>query len=111
MAKSNGNGNSEKNTPVEKEAPTVSANQMKQLFAAYSKTATDVEKQEQVLEDFMQKRSDAVKAISETCGTGPFRFKGQLVTIRGRGPTDKRPNAKETFYFVSIGDQDIISVD
>lgn len=113
MAKSNGNANAAVKSEETPKVETVKLNdaQKKALFVVYKQEASKVEKLEAALQDARDAQSDAAKDILVKIGAGPYKFGGRMVTLRKRGPTEKRPDAKETVYFVEMGDSEVISID
>lgn len=80
------------------------------LFHAFDKKTQEWEAAKAKVEELAEARSLAVKEISEVAGTGPFSYHGDVLTIFHRGPTDKNPDAKETWYFRGKKDASITEV-
>ena len=96
---------------------------LSKLFKAAMALDTKVEQAQKAVEAAMEERSKAVKAVFEANGkeNGPFNFKGKLYTIRKRdkkedsvnekGETVSKPTGEQTWFFVSIGDKAVTSID
>ena len=76
-----------------------------------------VETAKKALEAAILERSDAVKKVYEANGndSGPFSYKGRLVTIRHRQQRDDEGNViadgKETWFFVAIGGDQLMNIE
>lgn len=114
-ANGNGNGNGAEtatngNTETAPAAaPAPDRKRLPDLFATWDKETAKVKAAEAALAAAEAARSAIVKEIS-AFGNGPFNFKGQQYTVRHRGPTEKRPNARELYYLASEKDQAVIDV-
>jgi hypothetical protein len=97
--------------------------QQKALFATAFEHDNAITKHEQEIEALTVKRSDAVKAIFDAMGKGPFQVGERFVTIRSRkgqepivdedgspvideetGKAAKKPTGKSVYFFVNAGD-------
>jgi hypothetical protein len=61
--------------------------EMKALFDEYEKAQSGVTDAEAELKACQNRRSSAVREISEQIGNGPFEWKGQRLRIMSRGDT------------------------
>lgn len=57
------------------------------LFKAYEDAAGAKAKAEKTLQEASKKQTEAVKAIFEKCGKGPFKWKGKVITVVKKGDT------------------------
>lgn len=96
-------------TPSEAKHARLSA---KALFAEYEARNADLVAARTAFDVANHNRSRAVKAIlDETGSKGPFRHKGQLVTIVSRTAKGKEPGDENTTYFFKGSTSDVIDVD
>lgn len=106
MAKGNGNKDSEVTVDAGKPGTLTVADKRK-LMDAYNKANEAVKAAGEAFDKATELRSEAVSAIYDACGAGPFKHDGKLLSIRKRGPTEKNPDAKVTAYFVEHGSSNI----
>lgn len=91
----------------------------KAMWDTVRKTSAAVKQAEEQLQHAMQRRSNAVKAVAEAMGNGPFEVKDLgLVTIRTRQPTEKDEKGEKvkvgdpTYFVVSMGqDKEVMVID
>lgn len=94
----------------ENKTETKSNKDARKLFEAYEKTQIALEKAEEAVERARENMSKAVETIRVNCGNGPFDYEGRILTIRMRGPTEKKPNARKLAYFVEAGENKITKI-
>lgn len=80
------NGEGEKDQEEEKK-PELSKTAKKQLFDAADKAGKEEADAERVLKAAQAKKSGVIKKIYEALGKGPFKWKGEVLTITKRGET------------------------
>jgi len=68
------------------------------LFEAYEKHDAEVKAAEAKVKTATDKRSEVVKSISEKVGKGPFKWKGEELSISKRG---------EKFFFRGRGTHEV----
>ena len=86
-AEKNGtNGATVTETPAA-QVPEVTKKEKLALFKAYEDAEVAVDKLEAQLVEARAKRSEAVRAIAEKCGNGPFGYKGAELRIMSRDGT------------------------
>lgn len=73
------------------------------LFEAAEKADADWENAKQVADSMLQARSQIVEQILNTCGKGPFTYKGEKVIIVKRKARD---SDRVTFFFRSMSHPD-----
>lgn len=68
------------------------------LFSAYDAADKEYDELKSKIDAAAQKKSDAVKAICEQVGHGPFKYKGRELRMGRRGDTFffKSPSTSET---------------
>lgn len=66
----------------------------KQKFAEYENTCEEEKQLDDMMAAIRRKKSDAVKAIEDLIGKGPFEYKGEELVITKRG---------DTYYFRGKG--------
>jgi hypothetical protein len=76
----------------------LTAEEKKQLFAAYATLVGEELQKEKELEDIRVQKSMAVAEIAARIGRGPFEWQGEVVTVAKRN---------ETFYFRSRGKTEV----
>lgn len=94
---------------AESKKKELNAGEKKALFETYSKADGEHAAAKAAMEKANEKRSNAVKAISDALGIGPFNFKGRILTVVKRKSgveKDDEGNAVEgtgtdTYYFKS----------
>lgn len=74
------------------EKPKLTAQEKKILFAAADKADKEVDDTEVLLEELREHRSDAIKAIHDAMGKGPFDYKGRTLSIAVRTPEGGKAN-------------------
>ena len=88
---SNGNG-------AKPAAPVVKVD-AKTLFRVYQAAQDRIGAAQLALEAAMVERSNAVQAIKEALGTGPFSYRGQTVSVSSRGTKNPDGTIASTGYF------------
>ena len=83
----NGNGAAEKDKDEEAKKPELKKGEKKNLFDAADKAGKEEAQAERVLKDAQTKKSVAIKKIYDALGKGPFKWKGEVLTITKRGET------------------------
>lgn len=92
----------EKETPPAKAAKPelkVAKVDAKALFQAYQAAQDAVDAARAALETATVARSNAVLAIKEALGTGPFQWKNATVTVSSRGTKASDGSVASTNYF------------
>lgn len=99
--KKNGNGAPASQPAANGEtAKPADRTRLKDLFHAWEAASKARDAAEAKLEETKAAESESVKAIFECAGhTGPFGYKGDELIVTTRGPTEKHPNAKTTYFF------------
>lgn len=69
------------------ERPALSKAEKRALFDSYSKADAAWEKAKAHVEELAAQRSNAVKAIHEALGSGPFLYQGEQLRLVVRGDT------------------------
>jgi hypothetical protein len=103
-------------------------NNLKKLFTEAMAADKGVEKAQKAVEEAIEIRSKAVKAIYDAAGgsNGPYNYQGSIYQIRARvekvkdeegnvvkdkdGKPLVKKDGKETWYFVSMGDKEVMNV-
>jgi hypothetical protein len=80
------------------EKKNLSVDEKKRLFDAYEKFDAQVVALDKQKEALLAQRSEAVKAIHDSLGKGPFSWKGNVLTIVAR---------KDNFFFRGKGDNEV----
>lgn len=99
----------------------------KALFQRATQLDADVLTAREAVETAIAKRGEAVKAIQEALGSGPFDYKGDILTIRGRDQKVRDEEgevvmvekdgkmvpkiAGKTWFFVSQGDKKLQKIE
>lgn len=106
LAPENGEGGPDTPSTVAHEKLTV-----KSLFAAYETANAALTEQKAKFEEAANNRSRAVKAIFDATGSkGPFKYKGNIVTIVSR-TTKGKNDEPHTTYFFKGGISDVVEID
>lgn len=102
----NGDGGPDTPSTVAHEKLTV-----KSLFAAYETANAALTEQKAKFEEAANNRSRAVKAIFDATGSkGPFKYKGNIVTIVSRTTKGKNEEPHTTYFFKG-GISDVVEID
>lgn len=84
---------------------------VKSLFAAYETANAALTEQKAKFEEAANNRSRAVKAIFDATGSkGPFKYKGNIVTIVSRTTKGKNEEPHTTYFFKG-GISDVVEID
>lgn len=72
----------------------------KALFTAYQTTEDAVQAAKHALEQAMDRRTVACKAILDSLGAGPFSWKGRIVKVGSRSTKNEGGEVVSTSYFM-----------
>jgi hypothetical protein len=103
MKKKNGSGSEE--VAQAEEAPVVrevSKKKLVELFKAYARADEAVAEAKKGVDTAIAARSDAVRAIADYAGKGPFGHGGDVLKVVSRG---------ELYYFRGRAEQEVTQID
>jgi hypothetical protein len=98
--KKNGSGATEVEQPTE--VREVSKKKLVELFKAYARADEAVAEAKKGVDTAIAARSDAVKAISDYAGKGPFGHGGDVLKVVSRG---------DLYYFRGRAEQEVTQID